>query len=161
MARLVNGETPDVRAGARSGNGEFAVRIEDGDGHTAGDAQRTRRAAFVPMERRTARGRVHRRRGIPVIAVLVLTRRRGHRGRAEVIGVDLDVRLLLGRHRTLLEDRGDRAGGLARATVNALVGIDVELRKVLVVRLALGRVDAVHRTDIHTRAIFDADTRRG
>ena len=49
----------------------------------------------------------------------------------EVVGVDLDVLHLVIRHGVLGEDRGHRALWLARATVDALVGIDVELRVVV------------------------------
>src|SRR5262249_62256649 len=78
-----------------------------------------------------------------------------------VIGVDLDVFAPLRRHRALLEDRADGAGRLAGATVNALIGIDIEHLDVLEVWLALRGVDAIYRTDIHAGGIFDADTGLG
>src|SRR5260370_380936 len=49
----------------------------------------------------------------------------------------------------LREDRRHRALGLARAAVDALVGMDVEL--------VLALVDAVHRTNVHAGSVFDVD----
>src|SRR5579884_1482566 len=80
---------------------------------------------------------------------------------AVVVGVHLDVFLPLRRDRALLEDRADGAGGLAGAAVNALVRIDVEHLDGLEVGLALGRVDAVNRADVHARRVFHADARLG
>src|SRR5712691_3928590 len=49
----------------------------------------------------------------------------------------------------LREDRRHRALRLARAAVDALVGVDVEL--------VLALVYAVHRTNVHAGSVFDVD----
>src|SRR3712207_521321 len=73
----------------------------------------------------------------------------------EVVGVDLGVvRPLIG-DRVLGEDGGHRALRLARAAVDALVGIYVELRVVV------GGMDAVDGADVHTGRVLDADARLG
>src|SRR5262249_49109093 len=61
-----------------------------------------------------------------------------------------DVRLHVPRHILFRIDRVHRALRFTGAAVDALVRMDIEL--------ILGLVDAVHRTDIHTGAILDADT---
>jgi hypothetical protein len=74
----------------------------------------------------------------------------------EVVSVDLDVLLFVGGNRALLKDRADWTGRLTRAAVDALIRINEELLHVFVVALALGRMNAIHRTDIDTGAIFKA-----
>jgi hypothetical protein len=72
----------------------------------------------------------------------------------EKICVDLNILLpFLGNGR-FLENSRHRAGRFARATVNALVRIDIELLAGLESRLALSRMDAVYRADIDTGSIF-------
>src|SRR5215471_6080497 len=56
------------------------------------------------------------------------------------------------------EDRFHRTGRHAGAAVDALVGMDVEHVGRGERRLVLARMDAVHRTDIHTRGILRPDT---
>jgi hypothetical protein len=56
------------------------------------------------------------------------------------------------------EDRGDRAHGNTRATVDALDGIDEELiGGVGTVLVSLG-VNTIYRTSVHTRPILGANT---
>src|SRR5262249_46966584 len=65
--------------------------------------------------------------------------------------VDTDERLPLVRESILGEDRLDRALRLTGAAVDAFFGVDDED--------ARGVVNAVHRTHVHARAIFDVDAR--
>src|SRR5579885_1497221 len=73
----------------------------------------------------------------------------------KVIGVELDRGFPAFGHAAFLKDRIHRADRLARAAINALFGID----KILLVLFP--GVNAVHRADIHTRGVFDADARLG
>src|SRR5215204_3788282 len=73
----------------------------------------------------------------------------GRRRAGEHVAVLLDERLLLRRHVLLREDRRDRALRLARAAVDALVGVDVELVRPL--------VDAVDGADVDAGLVLDAD----
>jgi hypothetical protein len=59
------------------------------------------------------------------------------------------------------ENSGHWANGDTGATINAFGGVDVELRLSLESRFVLARMDAVHRTDIHTSGVFCADARLG
>src|SRR5574342_150837 len=63
------------------------------------------------------------------------------------VGFPLRRRVLFG------EDRRHRTLRLARPAVDALVGMDIEL--------VLSFIDAVHRTDIDTGAVFDVDAGLG
>src|SRR2546423_8910626 len=67
--------------------------------------------------------------------------------------VDLHERIPLVGQRVLREDRLDRAFGLARTAVDALLGIDHED--------ALRLVDAVDGADVDARSVFDVDARLG
>src|SRR4051794_3274375 len=67
----------------------------------------------------------------------------------EPLGVDRLERLPLGGNLVLGEDRVDRADRLARRTIDALVGLDVEHPATL--------VDAVDRAFVHARTVFDVD----
>ena len=64
----------------------------------------------------------------------------------ENVAVDLDVFLEVSRDVLFRKDRGNRALRLARATVDALVRVDVELFRSL--------IDAINRTDIDAGAVF-------
>src|SRR3984893_1557274 len=78
-----------------------------------------------------------------------------------IVGVDLDVtRPLLGKL-VLGEARIDRAGLDARVAIDALLGVDVELRLVVVALLLLGGMDAIHRADLNAREILGADAGLG
>ena len=67
--------------------------------------------------------------------------------------VDLDERLPFVGQRVLRKDRLDGALGLARAAVDALLGVDDED--------AAGLVDAVHGADVDAGAVFDVDAGLG
>src|SRR5262249_58423989 len=67
--------------------------------------------------------------------------------------VDLHERLPLVGQSVLGEDRLDRALRLARAAVDALLGIDDED--------PIELVDAVDRAHVDARTVFDVDTRLG
>src|SRR3954453_1266132 len=67
----------------------------------------------------------------------------------EPLGVDRLERLPLGGNLVLGEDRVDRADRLARRTIDALIGLDVEHPATL--------VDAVDRAFVHARTVFDVD----
>jgi hypothetical protein len=56
------------------------------------------------------------------------------------------------------EDRGNRADGNTRATVNALDGIDEELIVGFGAILVSLGVDTIYRTSVHTRPILGANT---
>src|SRR3989475_780027 len=96
------------------------------------------------------RRRDPRRRGEgrAVLGALSL-RLAGRRGALKHVPVLRDVGLPLRRRVFLGKDSGDRALGLARAAVDALVGVDVEL--------VLALVDAVHRAHVDAGAVFDVD----
>src|SRR3989442_14502632 len=71
----------------------------------------------------------------------------------EVGLVDLDVVLPLIGDGILREDRAHRTYGFARATVDALIGMDeVQL-------VCIGCINAVHRADVYTGGVFYIDTR--
>ena len=75
-------------------------------------------------------------------------------GRALLVRVvDLHERLPLVRERVLREDRLDRALRLARAAIDALLGVDHEDPAEL--------VDAVDGADVDARAVFDVDAGLG
>ena len=73
----------------------------------------------------------------------------------EEIGVDLRVFLPFGRQGRIFVDRFDGAFGFARAARNALAGIDIHLRAVVVA------VNAIHRANLDARLVFHADARLG
>ena len=75
----------------------------------------------------------------------------------EVVGVDLDVALPLVRELVLGEAGVHRAGLDAGVAVDALLGVDVELRDLVVVGLVRGGVDAVDRTDLDARVVLGVD----
>jgi hypothetical protein len=52
------------------------------------------------------------------------------------------------------EDRLDRASRLARAAVDALVGMDVQQFRALECLLVLARVNAVYRTNVHASRVL-------
>jgi len=52
------------------------------------------------------------------------------------------------------EDRLDGAGGLARATVDALVGMYIQQLRALELRFVFARMDAVYRADVHTSCVL-------
>jgi len=52
------------------------------------------------------------------------------------------------------EDRLDGAGWLARATVDALVRMDIQQFRVLEIRFIFARMDAVYRTNVHTSGVL-------
>jgi len=67
-------------------------------------------------------------------------------GTLEYFAVDLDEFLEIRRHVLFRKNRGDRALGLARAAIDALVGMDVEL---------VGSfIDAVYRTHVNAGAVL-------
>jgi len=67
-------------------------------------------------------------------------------GTLEYFAVDLDEFLEIRRHVLFRKNGGDRALGLARAAIDALVGMDVEL---------IGSfIDAVDRTHVDTGAVL-------
>src|SRR5260370_519109 len=59
------------------------------------------------------------------------------------------------------ENSGHRANRDAGAAIDAFRRVDVELGLSLESRLILAGMNAVHRTDIHARSIFCANTRLG
>src|SRR5438105_15112498 len=77
----------------------------------------------------------------------------GRVGGLEHISVLRDVAFPLRRRVFLREDRRHRALRLAGTTIDALVGMNVEL--------ILSLVDAVHRAHIHAGAVFYTDARFG
>src|SRR6266852_8622606 len=77
------------------------------------------------------------------------------------IGVDWGEAIPLFRKIFERENSGDRANGYASAAIDAFGRVDVQLRLSLERRFVLARMDAVHRTDIHTRGVFCADARLG
>src|SRR6187549_2027917 len=81
------------------------------------------------------------------------------KGALEVGGIEGGEALPLRRDLLLRVDRVDRASLDARVAVDALVGIDVELLVRVVVGLLGGRMDAIHRADLHTRVVLLADAR--
>src|ERR1043165_1420449 len=74
-----------------------------------------------------------------------------------VVEVELDVLVPLRREVLLREDRLHRALIHAQAAVDARVRVDVQHLRRLELRLVLGRMDAVHRADIHAGNILGAD----
>ena len=73
--------------------------------------------------------------------------------RLEIRGVDANERLPFLGQRVLGEDRLDRALGLARAAVDAFLGVDH--------KKAAGLVDAVHGTDVDAGLVLDVDAGLG
>src|ERR1051326_5244765 len=67
-----------------------------------------------------------------------------------------DERTLPGRHFVARKDRVGRAGGNARAAIDALGGIDVHLRRLLKARFVAFRMDAVNGTGLDAQLVFDA-----
>src|SRR5258708_4394750 len=77
------------------------------------------------------------------------------------IGVDGGEAIPFFREVFECENSGHRANGNAGATVDALSGVNVKLRFRFESRFILARMNAVHRTDIHTCSVFCADARLG
>jgi hypothetical protein len=77
----------------------------------------------------------------------------------EEICVDLDILLPFFWCRRFLKNGGDGTGRLASATIDALVRIDIQLLNRIKIFLALCRMDAVNRADIHTGCILYTDAR--
>src|SRR5581483_9096072 len=70
-----------------------------------------------------------------------------------VVGsIHLDEVLPLVRHGVFGEDSAHRADRLAGAAVDALIRIDV------VLGIAVGRMDAIHRADLDARSVFHPNT---
>src|ERR1700730_1463437 len=76
-----------------------------------------------------------------------------------IVGVDLDVLLPLVGQLVLSEARVHRARLDAGVAVDALLGVDVQLRLVVEPGLLLGRVDAIDRANLDARQILRSDTR--
>src|SRR5581483_5232829 len=118
-----------------------------GAGRGAGRAgNRPPRGAHAPAGGRDPR---RRRAGLGDLALRLAGRVRA----LEDVPVLGDIRLPLRRHVFLGKDRRDGAFRLARPAVDALVRMDVEL--------VLALVDAIHRADVHARAVLDVDARLG
>ena len=66
-----------------------------------------------------------------------------------VVGVHLREVLPLLREIVLREDRLNRASRLTRATIDALVWVNIKQLRGLKCRLVFARVNAVYRTDVH------------
>src|SRR5450759_5434846 len=152
-----------------------ACRITDGVGSTGVPTERSIRPsgcarAIAASGARVSHGNAGRDRASRPTVVSDLGRERCDDG---VVGIDLAelrrttrrpenieeldigavvVAPLLG-HVVLVEDRLDRAHRLARATVHALVGLDVQR--------PLALVDAVHRTLVDASLVLDVDARLG
>jgi hypothetical protein len=77
----------------------------------------------------------------------------------EEICIDLDILLPFFWCSRFLKNGGDWTGRLASATIDALVGIDIQLLNRIKIFLALRGMDAVNRADIHARCILYTDTR--
>src|SRR5688572_29326984 len=76
--------------------------------------------------------------------------------------VCLDQRLLRDRRRVdAVVDGGDRARGHARATIDALIRVDVEHGRRLELGLVLTWMDAVNGADVDAGGVFRADARVG
>ena len=86
-----------------------------------------------------------------------MARREFIRRETEVIRVLLPKRGLVGGQLGIDEDRAHRADRQARAAVDALGGIDVELGRGLEGVVARARVDAVHGADLDAGGVLDAD----
>jgi len=75
-----------------------------------------------------------------------------------IVGVNgREVLPLLGEI-VLSEDRLDRASRLARAAVDALVGMDVQQLRAFECLLVFARVNAVYRTDVHASRVLSPYT---
>lgn len=77
------------------------------------------------------------------------------------IRIDFNILLPFFGSSRFFENSRDRASWLARATVNALVRVDVEHLAGLEFLLILRWVDTIHGADIYTRSILYAHTRLG
>src|SRR5208283_6169989 len=91
----------------------------------------------------------HRVAPLSAISILLLV----------ILRVDLDEALPLFRKVIQGEDGGDGADRNARAAVNALHRVDVELRQVGEVPFIFARVDAINRTDVYASSVFGVDAR--
>src|SRR5712692_2702739 len=84
-----------------------------------------------------------------------------------VILVDLDVRVPLLRQIGLCEDCRHRTNGHTGTAVNALGGIDIQLRhfvvgwSAIVISSAFRRMDTIHRAHVHTRGVLRSDAGLG
>ena len=71
----------------------------------------------------------------------------------EKVGVDFFVFPPFERQIDIGKNRANRTLRSARVTINAIVGIDIELRRIVV------SPNAIHRANFDARAVFDADAR--
>ena len=76
----------------------------------------------------------------------------------EEVHVNFDELLLVFRDSRLFKNGSDRAGGFARAAVNAFIGINVKLLSLVKSIFALRRMNAVYRANIDTRSVFHTNT---
>jgi heme/copper-type cytochrome/quinol oxidase subunit 4 len=76
----------------------------------------------------------------------------------KIIGIDLNVMLPLLRHIFVAEDRFDRTSWLARATINTLIGIDVEMFDGFKLSFIFAWVDAINRANVHTSGVLGSNT---
>jgi hypothetical protein len=77
---------------------------------------------------------------------------------SKMVGVDLSKMLPLLRDVLITKDRFDRARGLARATVDALIGMDVKHLGGFELGLILAGMNAVHRTNVDASRVFGPNT---
>jgi len=80
-------------------------------------------------------------------------------GLLEKIGVDLYILLPFLWNSRFFENSRHRAGRLARAAVDALIGIDIKLLAGFKILLGLSGMNAVHRADIDTRRVLHTHAR--
>src|SRR3989304_2879303 len=78
-----------------------------------------------------------------------------------VLGVDLDERAPFVGELFLGKDGGDRADRLARAAVDAGLGVDIELLRSLESLFVLRGMDAVHGTNLDAGGVLRADAGLG
>jgi hypothetical protein len=75
----------------------------------------------------------------------------------EEIGVDLDIVFPLFGSCRLFKNRCNGTGRFTRATVNTLIGVNIEHLSRIEPLFALRRMDAVYRTYIYARCILHAN----
>src|SRR5260370_13575690 len=82
----------------------------------------------------------------------------------DVILVDLDVRVALLRQIIHHENGCHRTDRYTGSAINALSGIDIQLRHfierraAIVIGAVLRRMDTIHRAHVHTSSVFRPDT---
>ena len=74
-----------------------------------------------------------------------------------MIGVNLNIIPPLLRHVFIAINRFHRAGGLARAAIDAFIRIDIEMFDSLEIRFIFARVNAIYRAYVYARCIFCAN----